>query len=105
VSSLARALRLLYSAALAAAGPLLLAGLALRAPALLDAGVLIVMSTPIVGVLLVAGALVVERDWAFAAVALVVLAILGSSLYAAAHLPKKPTEAGSPPAATNGLRP
>ena len=98
---LSRALRLVYSGALALAGPLLLAGLALRAPSLLDAGLLVVMCTPIVGVVLVAGAMAAERDWAFTAVALVVLAILASSLYAAAHLPRKPAasaaELSSPP--------
>jgi uncharacterized membrane protein len=90
VSRLSRALRLVYMAALAAAGPLLLAGLVLRAQALLAAGLLVVMATPVVGVLLVAAAMAAERDWAFTAVALVVLAILGSSLYAAAHLPRSP---------------
>jgi uncharacterized membrane protein len=102
VRGLSRALRLVYSAALAVAGPLLVAGLALRAPALLEAGLLVVMCTPIVGALLVAGAMAAERDWAFTAVALIVLAILGSSLYAAAHLPKTPAAAGSMPKATDG---
>ena len=88
MSGLARLLRIVYSAALAIAGPLLLAGLVLGAPALLDAGVLVVMATPIVGVVLVTGAMARAGDWPFTGVALVVLAILGSSLYAAAHLPR-----------------
>ena len=88
MTGLARLLRIVYSLALAIAGPLLLAGLVLDAPALLDAGVLVVMGTPIVGVVLVTGAMARQRDWPFTGIALVVLAILGSSLYAAAHLPR-----------------
>jgi uncharacterized membrane protein len=84
--TLYRLLRMVYTAALAIAGPLLLAGLALGAPALLEAGVLVVMTTPVVGVVIVAGAMVKARDWTYAAVALAVIAILGSSLYAAAHV-------------------
>lgn len=88
MSGLARVLRIVYSAALAAAGPLLLAGLALGSPALLNAGVLVVMATPVVGAVIVTGAMALERDWPFTGVAVIVLAILGSSLYAAAHLPR-----------------
>ena len=84
--TLYRLLRLVYTAALASAGPLLLAGLVLGAPALLDAGVLVVMTTPVVGVVIVAGAMAKARDWTYAGVALLVIAILGSSLYAAAHV-------------------
>lgn len=99
MKGLTRLLRIVYSAALAVAGPLLLAGLLLRAPALLDAGVLIVMATPIVGAILVTGAMTAARDWPFTAVAFVVLAILGSSLYAAAHLPRRPPAPAAGPAA------
>ena len=76
-----------YRLSLAIAGPLLLAGLVAHSTHLLQAGVLVVMVTPLVGVIIVAGSMVVARDWPFTAVALVVIAILVSSLYAAAHLP------------------
>ena len=106
MKGLSRTLSHVYSAALAVAGPLLLAGLLLGRPQFLSAGILIVMATPIVGVVIVTGAMAAQRDWPFTTVALLVLAILGSSLYAAAHLPRpRPAAAGSKPAATNGLRP
>jgi uncharacterized membrane protein len=95
--TLYRALRYVYTGALAVAGPLLLAGLLLDAPALLDAGVLVVMTTPVAGVVIVAGAMAKARDWTYATIALVVIAILGSSLYAAAQLHR--TRAARPPAA------
>jgi uncharacterized membrane protein len=84
-----------YRLSLAIAGPLLLAGLVTGATPLLQAGVLVLMATPLVGVILVAGAMAAARDWPFTAVALVVLAILGSSLYAAAHL-TRPAAAAAP---------
>jgi uncharacterized membrane protein len=90
-----RAVRSVYRLALAVAAPLLLAGLVFDSPRALTAGVIVVMATPIVGVMLVAAALAAARDWTFAAVALVVIAILGSSLYAAVHLPP-PRRTSSP---------
>ena len=82
-----RVLRWVYTAALLIAGPLLLAGLLLQDTRLLEAGVLAVMTTPLVGAVLLAAAMAIARDWRFTAVAMLVLAILGSSLYAAAVLP------------------
>lgn len=96
--TLYRVLQIVYTTALAVAGPLLLAGLVLGAPALLDAGVLVVMTTPVVGVVIVAGAMAKARDWTYTAVALIVIAILGSSLYAAAHVRRA---RGERPAATS----
>jgi uncharacterized membrane protein len=75
-----------YRGALALAAPLLLAGLLLASTPLLRAGVLVLMATPLLGVVIVAGSLVAARDWPFAGVAVVVLAILASSLYAAAAI-------------------
>ena len=75
-----------YRAALAIAAPLLLAGLLAGSTPLLRAGILVLMATPLVGVVLVAGALVAARDWPFAGVALLILAILASSLYAASRV-------------------
>ena len=92
--TLYRVLRVVYSAALAVAGPLLLCGLVFQAPRLLDAGVLVVMTTPVAGIVIVAAAMVKARDWTSAAVARAVIAILGSSFYAAAH-----ARAVRPPAA------
>jgi hypothetical protein len=81
-----RLLRNLYRAALAIAGPLLLAGLLAHSPRLLEAGVLVVMATPFVGVIVVAASLAASRQWTFAGVALVVIGILASSLWAAVHV-------------------
>ncbi len=92
--TLYRVLRIVYSGALAVAGPLLLLGLVSDAPWLLDAGILVVMTTPVLGLVIVAAAMAKARDWTFAAVALAVIAILGSSLYAAAQ-----ARAVRPPAA------
>ena len=89
-----------YRVSLAIAGPLLLAGLLKGSTPLLEAGVLVVMATPLVGVVVVAGAMAVARDWRFTAVALLVIAILGSSLYAAARVTRlAATAAPGPPAA------
>ncbi len=85
-SGVERVLRWVYTIALAIAGPLLLAGLLMGQTWLLQAGVLTVMVTPVLGLVVLAAALALARDWRFTAVALVVLAIIGSSLYAAARL-------------------
>jgi uncharacterized membrane protein len=84
--SVERILRLVFTCALAIAGSLLLAGLLTDSTRLLQAGVLTVMVTPLLGAVILAVALAVARDWPFTGVALLVLAILASSLYAAARL-------------------
>jgi hypothetical protein len=81
-----RVLQWVYTFALLIAAPLLLAGLLLGDNRLLAAGVLTVMITPVVGAVLLTAAMAIARDWRFTAVAMLVLAILGSSLYAAAVL-------------------
>jgi hypothetical protein len=81
-----RVLRIVFTLALAVAAPLLLGGLVTGSTPLLEAGVLAVMLTPPVGAVILTTALVLERDWRFTGVALVVLAILASSLYAAARM-------------------
>ena len=78
-----RVLRWVFRLALAIAAPLLLAGLLTDSSRLLEAGVLTVMVTPLVGIVIVAAAMAQARDWPFTGVALLVLAILMSSLYAA----------------------
>jgi len=93
-----RVLRWVFTLALAIAAPLLLAGLLTHSPRLLEAGVLTVMVTPLVGVVILSVAMARARDWPFTAVALVVLAILTSSLYAAARQPPPPSPAMSRPA-------
>jgi hypothetical protein len=75
-----------YRVALFVVAPALLAGLLLDSTPLLRAGILVLMASPLVGVVIVALSLLMARDWTFAGVALVVIAILGSSLYAAAHV-------------------
>lgn len=82
-----RVLRWVFILALAIAAPLLLAGLLTQSSRLLEAGVLAVMVTPLIGAVILAVALALARDWPFTAVALLVLAILTASLYAAARLP------------------
>lgn len=81
-----RVLQWVYTLALGIAAPLLLGGLLLDEPRLLEAGVLTVMITPILGAVILAAAMALARDWRFTAVALLVLAILGSSLIAASRL-------------------
>lgn len=82
-----RVLRWVFILALAIAAPLLLSGLLIHSSRLLEAGVLTVMVTPLIGVVIVAVAMARARDWPFTGVALLVLAILTSSLYAAARMP------------------
>jgi uncharacterized membrane protein len=82
-----RVLRWVFTLALAIAAPLLLAGLLTRSPRLLEIGVLTVMVTPLIGVVILAVAMALARDWPFTGVALLVLAILASSLYAATRMP------------------
>ncbi len=81
-----RVLQWVYTLALAVAAPLLLAGLVLGRAGLLEAGVLTVMVAPLIGAVILAAAMALARDWRFTGVALLVLAILGSSLYAAARM-------------------
>jgi hypothetical protein len=75
-----------YRVALFIVAPVLLAGLVLGSTPLLRAGILVLMASPLVGVVIVALSLLAARDWTFAGVALIVIAILASSLYAAAHV-------------------
>ena len=82
-----RVLQWVYTLALAVAAPLLLAGLLTHSSRLLEAGVLVVMVPPLIGAVILGVAMALARDWPFTAVALLVLAILASSLYAAARLP------------------
>jgi uncharacterized membrane protein len=91
-----RVLRWFFILALLVAAPLLLAGLLTHSSHLLEAGVLAVMVTPLIGAVIVAAALALARDWTFTAVAFVVLAILASSLYAAARLPPPSPPIGRP---------
>ena len=81
-----RVLQWVYTLALGIAAPLLLAGLVLGRAGLLEAGVLTVMVTPLVGAVILAAAMAMARDWRFTGIALLVLAILASSLYAAARM-------------------
>ena len=80
-----RVLRWVYALALGVAAPVLLAGLLRGEARLLEAGVLTVMVTPLIGAVIVAASMALSRDWRFTAVASLVLAILASSVYAAAR--------------------
>jgi len=60
-----RVLRWVYTVALAFAAPLLLAGLLTHAPGLLEAGVLTVMITPLLGAVILAVSMALARDWPF----------------------------------------
>jgi uncharacterized membrane protein len=91
-----RVLRRVFILSLAIAAPLLLAGLLADSPRLLEAGVLTVMVTPLVGAVIVAAAMALARDWPFTGVALLVLAILASSVYAATRMPPPAAGRGAP---------
>jgi uncharacterized membrane protein len=80
-----RVLRWVYALALGVAAPVLLAGLLRNEARLLEAGVLTVMVTPLIGAVIVAASMAFARDWRFTAVASLVLAILASSMWAAAR--------------------
>ena len=88
-----------YRVALFVVAPVLLAGLLLGSTPLLRAGILVLMASPLLGVLIVAVSLLAARDWTFAGVAFIVIAILASSLYAAAHVVVTAAPAVSEPAA------
>ncbi len=79
-SALDRLIEGLLSVGVVLAGLLLLAGLLRTDPALLRAGLLLLMFTPVARVVVVTVALLVQRDWAFAAMSLWILLVLLSSL-------------------------
>lgn len=79
-SALDRLIEGLLSVGVVLAGLLLLAGLLRTDPALLRAGLLLLMFTPVARVVVVTVALLVERDWTFAAMSLWILLVLLSSL-------------------------
>ena len=62
---------------------MLVAGLVLDTTAPLRWGILLLMLTPVARVLVVTVALAVERDWAFTALSLFVLAVLASGMVVA----------------------
>jgi uncharacterized membrane protein len=74
------------TAGLATSAVLLVLGLALGSTALLKAGLLVMMLTPVVRAVVVTVGLLLRRDWAFAAVSFAILGVLGSSLLAAARI-------------------
>jgi uncharacterized membrane protein len=64
---------------------LLLVGLVLNATWPLRWGILLLMLTPVARVGVVTVGLALERDWVFATVSFVVLAILGAGIWVAVH--------------------
>jgi uncharacterized membrane protein len=77
--ALDRAIEVVLTAGVVLSGGLLLAGLATGRPALMQAGILILVSTPVARVVVLTAGLLQRRDWTFAAISLVVLGVLGSS--------------------------
>ena len=74
-----------------------MAGLASSRPALLWWGVMVVIVTPVAGSVVIAVQLLRERDWVFATVALLILAVLASSALAGFRLARS---SGTPGART-----
>jgi uncharacterized membrane protein len=84
---LEKALEFVLSAGVLLSGATLLAGLTLRSAALQQAGILLLMLTPVARVVVLTVGLVHERDWLFAAVSLWILGVLGFSMLVAVRLP------------------
>lgn len=74
------------TAGLGTSAVFLVGGLALESAALLRAGLLLLMLTPVVRAVVVTVGLVLRRDWLFTVVSLAILGVLGSSLYTAARI-------------------
>ena len=81
-----RELQLTFIGGLVLSAPLLLLGLALASERLLFAGIVILALTPVVGAVVLTFELLVARDWPFAAVSVLILLVLASSLAAASRL-------------------
>jgi uncharacterized membrane protein len=82
-SALDRTIEVVLMGGLLASATLLLSGLALDRANLLRWGMLVLMTTPVARVVVVAIGMIRERDWLFTAVSLWILAVLGSSVYVA----------------------
>lgn len=82
-SALDRTIEVVLMGGLAVSAALLVAGLALGRADFLRWGILVLMTTPVARVVVVAIGMLRERDWLFAAVSLWILAVLGSSVYVA----------------------
>ena len=80
-SGLARVIEAILTAGLAASATLLLAGLTLGSAPALEAGVLVLILTPVARVVALTAGLFQARDWTFALLSLAVLAVLGSSAW------------------------
>jgi hypothetical protein len=65
---------------------LMIWGLAFRSPAALRWGLLLLMFTPVARVVILVGGLFEQRDFVFGPLSLVILAVLASSFYTAAHI-------------------
>lgn len=85
-TALDRAIELVLTTGLLASAALLVLGLATQRPALLRLGIVLLMFTPVVRVLVVSVALLLERDWLFALISLWILGVLASSLHVAGFL-------------------
>lgn len=76
-------IELTLSGGLLVSAVLLIGGLALPSAPALQWGLLILMLTPVARVVILTFGLFQQRDFAFGMVSLVILAVLGSSLYTA----------------------
>lgn len=75
-----------FELGLGVSGLLLLAGLLAGRPGLLWWGVMAVIATPVAGSVVIALQLIRERDWVYAGVAILILAVLASSAVAGIRL-------------------
>ena len=76
-------IELALKAGLALSTLLLVGGLVFGSDALLRFGLLLLMATPVVRVVVVTGAMALERDWLFALISSFVLAVLLGGIWVA----------------------
>ncbi len=100
--ALDRAIEVVLTAGVLLSGGLLLGGLAADRPPLLQAGVLLLIATPVARVVVLTAGLLYRRDWTFALISLLVLGVLGSS--AAVSLWVERPRAATRPAAAGSRR-
>jgi uncharacterized membrane protein len=83
---LERAIEVALTVGLSASGLLLLTGLAVGRPGPLRWGMIALMATPVLRLVVLTAGLLREKDWVFAAVAVWILGVLGSSFWVAVRI-------------------
>lgn len=82
-SALDRAIEAVLTLGVLASGLLLTAGLVSGRAAILRAGILLLLATPVARVVVVTIGMMHERDWVFTFVSLWILAVLASGIFVA----------------------